>query len=95
MKHSVMLIIASLLSILLLSFHLTDDVLRQSEGANKWPLAVLIFVVWLYGTLMLPERVSGYTTYTSGAPPNQLPNPASPTKTAARCVPSLCSTQTF
>jgi len=63
MKHSVMLIIASLLSILLLSFHLTDDVLREGGLAVKgaWNLiAVLILFVLLYGTLVLAERRSGY-----------------------------------
>ena len=60
MKPNVMLTIASLLSLLLFMFHLTDDVLRQPEGANKWPGAVLIFVVWLCGTVMLSDRVLGY-----------------------------------
>jgi hypothetical protein len=63
MKHSVMLIIASLLSILLLSFHLTDDFLREGGLAARgaWNLiAVLILFVLLYGTLVLAERRSGY-----------------------------------
>ena len=41
-------------------FHLTDDVLRQAEGAVKYPIPVLIFVVWLYATLMLSDRILGY-----------------------------------
>ncbi len=43
MKHSVMLIRASLLTTLLLSFHLTDDVLREGGLAVKgaWNLMVL------------------------------------------------------
>jgi hypothetical protein len=60
MKPNVMLTVASLLSLLLIMFHLTDDVLLQAEGAVKVPIPVLIFVVWLYGTLMLSDRVSGY-----------------------------------
>jgi len=60
MKPSVMLTVASLLSLLLIMFHLTDDVLLQAEGAVKFPIPVLIFVVWLYGTLMLSDRVLGY-----------------------------------
>src|SRR5258708_22482716 len=60
MKPSVMLIVASLLSLLLIMFHLTDDVLLQAEGAVKFPIPVLIFVVWLYGTLLLSDRVLGY-----------------------------------
>jgi tellurite resistance protein TehA-like permease len=63
MKHSVMLKIASLLSILLMTFHFTDDVLREG-GMAVHPaadlIAVLIMFVWLYGTLVLGERRSGY-----------------------------------
>ena len=60
MKANVLLIVASLLTLLLIMFHLTDDVLLQAEGHVKYPIPVVIFVVWLYGTLMLSERVSGY-----------------------------------
>jgi len=60
MKPSVLLTVASLLSLLLIMFHLTDDVLLQAEGAVKFPIPVVIFVVWLYGTLMLSDRMSGY-----------------------------------
>jgi hypothetical protein len=60
MKPSVLLTVASLLSLLLIMFHLTDDVLRQAEGAVKYPIPVVVFVVWLYGTLMLSERALGY-----------------------------------
>ena len=53
--------IASVLSILLLSFHLTDDIVRGFEpGGAKTYNAILIMVVWLYGTLVLAERRSGY-----------------------------------
>lgn len=60
MKPKILLTVASLLSLLLIMFHLTDDVLLQAEGAVKYPIPVVIFVVWLYGTLMLPDRVLGY-----------------------------------
>jgi hypothetical protein len=60
MKPSVLLTVASLLSLLLIMVHLTFDVLLQAEGAVKYPIPVLIFVVWLYATLMLSDRVSGY-----------------------------------
>lgn len=60
MKPSVLLTIASLLSLLLIMFHLTDDVLLQAEGSVKYFIPVVVFVVWLYGTLMLSDRVSGY-----------------------------------
>ena len=61
MKHSLMLTIASLLSILFLSFHLADDIVRgMASGGVNILIGVLILVVWLYGTLVLAERRSGY-----------------------------------
>jgi hypothetical protein len=61
MKHNVMLTIASLLSILFSTFHLTDDIIRGMEkGGASNLVAVPILVVWLYGTLVLAERRSGY-----------------------------------
>jgi hypothetical protein len=62
MKQSSMLTIASLLSVLFLTFHLADDIVRGFEpgGLSNLIGAVLISVVWLYGTLMLAERRSGY-----------------------------------
>ena len=61
MKHGVMLTIASLLSILLFTFHLTDDIVRGMEsGTLSSLIAVPILVVWLYGTLVLAEKRSGY-----------------------------------
>jgi hypothetical protein len=61
MNRNVMLTITSLLSILLLTFHLSDEVVRGIEpgGVNN-VTGVLILVVWLYGTTMLAERRSGY-----------------------------------
>jgi hypothetical protein len=61
MKHNVMLTIASLLSILFSTFHLTDDIIRGMEkGGASNLVAVPILVAWLYGTLVLAERRSGY-----------------------------------
>jgi hypothetical protein len=62
MKPSVMLTIASLLSILLFTFHLTDDIVRGMEpgGLSNLIGGVLISVIWLYGTTVLAERRSGY-----------------------------------
>ena len=62
MKHSAMLTIASLLSILFLTFHLADDIVRGFEpgGLTNLVGAVLISVVWLYGTLVLAEKRSGH-----------------------------------
>lgn len=61
MKHSVILTIASLLSILFGTFHLADDVARgMSPGGLSNLIAVVVCVVWLYGTLVLAGRRSGY-----------------------------------
>jgi hypothetical protein len=61
MKHTAMLTIASLLSILLGIFHQADDIDRgMSPGGLPNLLVVVIAVVWLYGTLVLAERQSGY-----------------------------------
>lgn len=61
MKPSVMLTIASLLSILLMTLHLADDIVRGFEaGGPANLLAVPILVAWLYGTLVLAERRWGY-----------------------------------
>jgi hypothetical protein len=61
MKNSSMLTIASLLSILFFTFHLADDIRRGMEPGTLTNLtAVLIFAFWLYGTLVLAERRSGY-----------------------------------
>jgi hypothetical protein len=68
MKQNTMLIIASLLSILLFTFHLAGDIVRGIESGQVSNLpAFLIFVVWLYGTLMLPERRSGHVIILLGS----------------------------
>ena len=60
-KPKVLLTVMSLLSILLVSIHVTDDIVR---GYEKWGFEklsfVLILVVWLSGTLLLAERRSGH-----------------------------------
>jgi H+/gluconate symporter-like permease len=54
----------SLLSILFMTFHFTSDTLRARAGTpeagGSTLIAVPILVVWLYGTLVLAERRSGY-----------------------------------
>ena len=60
MKHGVVLTVASLLSLLFMTFHLTHDVIRQAEGAVAYPIPVLVFALWLYGTLVLSGRAWGY-----------------------------------
>ena len=64
MKHNVMLTIASLLSILFVTFHLTSDTVHAKvetpEAGGSTLILVPILVVWLYGTLVLAERRSGH-----------------------------------
>jgi hypothetical protein len=56
-----MLTIASVLSILLFTAHLADDIVRGMEPGSLANLsAVAILVFWLYGALVLAERRSGY-----------------------------------
>jgi hypothetical protein len=63
-----MLTIASLLSILLMTFHLADDIVRGMEkGGASNLIAVPILVTWLYGTLVLAERRSGYVIILLGS----------------------------
>ena len=60
MKHNSILTIASLLSILLLTLHITDDIVRGISKAEPSNIALLVLVVFLYGTLVLHERRSGH-----------------------------------
>ncbi len=68
MKENVMLTITSLLSILFMTLHLSDDIVRGMEpGGVKNLVGVLILVVWLYGTLVLTERRSGFVILLLGS----------------------------
>jgi hypothetical protein len=68
MKDNINLTITSLLSILLMTFHLSDDIVRGFEpGGFKNVSGVLMLVVWLYGTLVLSGRRSGYIIMLLGA----------------------------
>jgi hypothetical protein len=61
MKRSIVLTVASLLAIVLLSFHLADDIAYGSDkSATSSIIMAAILVVWLYGTLVLADRRSGY-----------------------------------
>ena len=62
MKHNVMLTVASVLSILFLTFHMTCDFLHDKRGMSLqgFLITVIFLAVWLYGTLVLAERRSGY-----------------------------------
>jgi hypothetical protein len=48
--------ITSLLSLLLLTLHVTDDIVRGISKAESSNTALVVLVVLLYGTLVLAER---------------------------------------
>ena len=64
MKENRMLVIASLLSILLMTLHFTSDTINARvgtpEAGGSTLIAVPILVAWLYGTMLLAERRSGH-----------------------------------
>ena len=68
MKRNIILTIASLLSILFTTFHVTDDIVRGMEKGGTSNLIVIpILVVWLYGALVLAERRSGHVIILLGS----------------------------
>ena len=62
MKQNVALSISSLLSLVLFSFHLTDDTLHATNGmdATGTVICLAIMLVLLYGTVELAGRRWGY-----------------------------------
>lgn len=61
MKRSIVLTTLALLSIVLLSFHFTDDIVYGSDkSVASSVIVVAVLLVWLYGTLVLAKRRSGY-----------------------------------
>jgi hypothetical protein len=63
MKHNRILTVMSLVQVLFMTFHLTDDTIRARPGSPEAMgttfVAVPILVFWLYATLLLGERRSG------------------------------------
>ncbi len=60
MKPHAILVVSALLSILLLTLHVTDDIVRGISKAESSNTALVVLVVLLYGTLVLAERRSGH-----------------------------------
>jgi hypothetical protein len=64
MKQNLLLTITSLLTILLMTLHLTSDTIHARvgtpEAGGSTLVAVPVLVLLLYGTLVLGERRSGY-----------------------------------
>src|SRR5262245_43777475 len=59
-KQTAILTTTSLLSILLLTLHITDDIVRGISKAEPSNTALIVLVILLYGTLVLAERRSGH-----------------------------------
>jgi hypothetical protein len=68
MKRNNVLTIMSLLSILFLSLHLTDDIVYGTDRSPASSIAIVaILVIWLYGALVLAERRSGHVIMLLGS----------------------------
>ena len=68
MKENFTLTIVSLLSVLFMTLHLADDIVRGMEpGTLSSLIALPILVVQLYGTLVLAGRRSGYVIILLGS----------------------------
>jgi hypothetical protein len=68
MKQQTILALTSALSILLVLLHVSDDIVRGFEpGGFKHIQTTLTMGVWLYGTVALTGRRSGYVVMLLGA----------------------------
>lgn len=71
MKRDVILVVTSLASIVLMTFHFAQDTVHAKvgnpEAGGSTLVAVPVLVVWLYGALLLAERRSGYIIMLIGA----------------------------
>ena len=67
MKNDVTLTVTSLLTALLTLLHVTDDIIRgiSPPGLDNLTM-VVILTVWLYATLVLTGRRSGYVILMAG-----------------------------
>jgi len=60
MKETGILVTTSLLSLLFLTLHITDDIVRGISKAESSNTALVVLAVLLYGTLVLAKRRSGH-----------------------------------
>jgi hypothetical protein len=60
MKQRAILVASSLLSIILLTLHVTDDIVRGISRPEPSNTALLVLVAFLYGTLVLSDRRAGH-----------------------------------
>jgi hypothetical protein len=67
-RHNIALTVASLLSVVFVTLHMADDIVRGMEKGGLSSLIIVpILVIWLYGTLELSERRSGYVIILLGS----------------------------
>jgi hypothetical protein len=67
-RHNIALTVASLLSTVFMTLHLADDIVRGMEKGGLSSLIIVpILVIWLYGTLELSGRRSGYVIILLGS----------------------------
>jgi hypothetical protein len=68
MKDDRLLTIMSLFTLLLLTVHIADDIrLGMAPPGLTNMIVIVISVVWLYGTLVLAGRLSGYIVVLVGS----------------------------
>jgi len=68
LKPNITLTITSLLTILFLTFHLSDEITRGMEpGRLNMVTPILVLAVWAYAALVLSGRRSGYIILLLGA----------------------------
>ena len=60
MRKNITLTIVSLLSVLLMTFHLTHDVMHGVDDPKGMKVGALILVVWMCGTVMFAGRLWGF-----------------------------------
>ena len=61
MNYNRLLVITSLLSIVLISLHFTDDIVRGISPPGPENVgAIAIMLVWLIGTVLFSKRLIGY-----------------------------------
>ncbi len=60
MNNTGVLKITSLLSLLLLTIHVTDDIVRGISKAESSNTALAVLAILLYGTLVLADRRGGH-----------------------------------
>lgn len=61
MRNNIALTVASLLTILFMTIHITQDIQNGVSPRGMFNVVgVVILAVWMYGTLMLAGRPSGY-----------------------------------